>query len=52
MKLIKNGVLHKILNELFKEVRESSKNYKDAQVCLDLLAKELDPVMLGLSLEK
>ncbi|EOG2038664.1 ATP-dependent endonuclease [Pseudomonas aeruginosa] len=39
----KNGVLHKILNELFKEVREGSKNYKDAQVCLDLLAKELDP---------
>ncbi|PMY38040.1 MULTISPECIES: AAA family ATPase [Pseudomonas] len=39
----KNGVLHKILNELFKDVRESSANYKDAQQCLNLLAKELDP---------
>ncbi|WP_221179018.1 AAA family ATPase [Pseudomonas chlororaphis] len=39
----KNGVLHKILNELFKDVRESSTNYKDAQQCLNLLAKELDP---------
>ncbi|UUT22431.1 ATP-dependent endonuclease [Pseudomonas sp. T8] len=39
----KNGVLHKILNELFKDVRESSANYKDAQQCLSLLAKELDP---------
>lgn len=39
----KNGVLHKILNELFKDVRETSANYKDAQQCLNLLAKELDP---------
>lgn len=39
----RTGVLHKILNELFKDVRESSANYKDAQQCLSLLAKELDP---------
>ncbi len=39
----KNGVLHKILSELFKDVREQSENYKDAQTCLTLLAKELDP---------
>lgn len=39
----KNGVLQKILHELFKDVRESSANYKDAQACLNLLAKELDP---------
>ena len=39
----KNGVLHKILNELFKDVREISANYKTAQTSLNLLAKELDP---------
>ncbi|MGA9094244.1 MAG: ATP-dependent endonuclease [Pseudomonas alloputida] len=39
----KNGVLQKILHELFKDVRENSANYKDAQTCLSLLAKELDP---------
>jgi putative ATP-dependent endonuclease of OLD family len=39
----KNGVLHKILHELFKDVREISSNYKEAQTSLNLLAKELDP---------
>lgn len=39
----KNGVLHKILHELFKDVREISTNYKEAQASLGLLAKELDP---------
>ena len=39
----KNGVLHKILHELFRDVREISANYKDAQTSLSLLAKELDP---------
>lgn len=39
----KSGVLHKILQELFKDVREISANYKDAQKSLSLLAKELDP---------
>ncbi|MBX8576258.1 ATP-dependent endonuclease [Pseudomonas cichorii] len=43
----KNGVLQKILHELFKDVRESSANYKDAQACLSLLAKELDPSDAG-----
>lgn len=39
----KTGVLHKTLNELFREVRECSENYKDAQTYLTLLSKELDP---------
>jgi len=39
----KSGVLQKILHELFKDVRERSSNYKEAQACLGLLAKELDP---------
>lgn len=39
----KNGVLHKILHELFKDVREISQNYKNAQASLNLLVKELDP---------
>lgn len=39
----KTGVLHKMLNELFKDVRETSENYKAAQDCLSKLAKELDP---------
>ncbi len=43
----KSGVLQKILHELFKDVRESSANYKDAQACLSLLAKELDPSDAG-----
>ena len=43
----KNGVLHKTLNELFKDVRESSTHYKEAQTCLNLLAKELDPSDCG-----
>lgn len=43
----KSGVLQKILHELFKDVRENSSNYKDAQACLSLLAKELDPSDAG-----
>ena len=43
----KSGVLQKILHELFKDVRENSANYKDAQACLSLLAKELDPSDAG-----
>lgn len=43
----KSGVLQKILHELFKDVRESSPNYKDAQACLSLLSKELDPSDAG-----
>jgi putative ATP-dependent endonuclease of OLD family len=39
----KSGVLHKTLNELFKDVRETSDHYKTAQNSLNLLAKELDP---------
>ncbi len=39
----KTGVLHKILHELFKDVRGLSDNYKEAQTSLNLLAKELDP---------
>ena len=37
------GVLGKTLNELFEDVREGSVNYKEAQVYLDKLSKELDP---------
>lgn len=37
------GVLLKTLNELFEDVRASSKNYQEAQHFLDELAKELDP---------
>jgi len=43
----KSGVLQKTLHELFKDVRESSANYKEAQACLNLLAKELDPSDIG-----
>lgn len=39
----KSGALHEILNELFKEVREVSENYKKAHEYLDKLAKELNP---------
>lgn len=39
----KAGVLYKTLNELFKDVRETSENFKKAQHSLNLLAKELDP---------
>lgn len=38
-----SGVLGKTLNELFEDVRESSKNYQIAQTYLDELSKELDP---------
>ena len=37
------GVLGKTLNELFEDVRESSENYKQAQLYLNELSKELDP---------
>lgn len=39
----KTGVLQKTLHELFKDVRSTSENYKQAQSCLDELARELDP---------
>ena len=38
-----NGVLSSTLGELFQTVRENSVNFKNAQVHLDNLAKELDP---------
>ncbi len=38
-----NGVLSKTLGELFETVRESSENFKNAQIHLNNLAKELDP---------
>ena len=38
-----NGVLSKTLGELFETVRENSENFKNAQIHLDNLAKELDP---------
>ena len=37
------GVLGKTLNELFEDVRSNSVNYKNAQIHLDELAKELNP---------
>ncbi|HBL24926.1 MAG TPA: hypothetical protein DDZ40_12545 [Deltaproteobacteria bacterium] len=37
------GVLPKTLNELFEDVRASSRNYQEAQRLLNELAKELDP---------
>lgn len=40
---VKTGVLGKTLNELFEDVRSTSDNYKEAQVHLSKLAKELDP---------
>lgn len=39
----KAGVLHKTLNELFKDVRETSEHFRTAQDSLNRLAKELDP---------
>ncbi|WP_407083442.1 ATP-dependent nuclease [Photobacterium leiognathi] len=38
-----SGTLQKTLKELFKEVRDVSPNYKEAQVYLNSLAQELDP---------
>ena len=38
-----SGVLGKTLIELFEVVREGSENYRQAQVYLDKLSKELDP---------
>lgn len=38
-----SGVLQKTLSELFKEVRDCSDHYKEAQKNLEKLAKELDP---------
>lgn len=38
-----NGVLGKTLSELFETVRENSGNFKEAQIHLQNLAKELDP---------
>lgn len=43
----KSGALHEILNELFKEVREASENYKKAHEYLGKLAKELNPSDTG-----
>lgn len=39
----KAGALQKTLNELFKDVRSNSDNYKKAQESLNALAKELNP---------
>lgn len=39
----KTGVLQKTLNELFKDVRQTSRHFATAQQSLNLLAKELDP---------
>ncbi len=39
----KSGVLQKTLNELFKDVRNASQNYIEAQKHLDLLQSELNP---------
>lgn len=39
----KNGTMISILQELFKEVRDQSENYKKAQEYLNKLAEELDP---------
>ncbi|ECD5488966.1 AAA family ATPase [Salmonella enterica subsp. enterica] len=39
----KSGALQKTLNELFKDVRSNSDNYRKAQESLNALAKELDP---------
>jgi putative ATP-dependent endonuclease of the OLD family len=38
-----SGTLQKTLKELFKEVRDRSPNYAEAQTCLNSLAAELDP---------
>lgn len=38
-----SGALYDTLNELFKDVRDSSENFKQAQTYLNLLAEELDP---------
>ncbi|WP_057914643.1 AAA family ATPase [Peribacillus muralis] len=38
-----SGALYDTLNELFKDVRDSSDNFKQAQTYLNLLAAELDP---------
>ncbi|MGF1694454.1 AAA family ATPase [Vibrio lamellibrachiae] len=38
-----SGTLQKTLKELFKEVRDTSPNYREAQVFLNSLAEELDP---------
>lgn len=38
-----SGTLQKTMKELFEEIRDSSSNYKKAQLYLDLLAAELDP---------
>jgi predicted ATP-dependent endonuclease of OLD family len=40
---VSKGVLGKTLSELFEEVRDASDNYKNAQIHLNELAKELDP---------
>ncbi|MGL5090078.1 MAG: AAA family ATPase [Aeromonas sobria] len=40
---VNKGVLGKTLNELFEDVRASSVHYKEAQLHLNKLAKELDP---------
>jgi len=39
----RNGAMHEIMNQLFEEVREQSKNFKKAQEFLTKLEKELDP---------
>jgi len=39
----KSGTLQETMKDLFEDVRDTSVNYQQAQIYLDLLAKELDP---------
>jgi putative ATP-dependent endonuclease of OLD family len=39
----KTGALHKVMDSLFQDVRDSSENFSQAQIFLNNLAQELDP---------
>jgi putative ATP-dependent endonuclease of OLD family len=39
----KTGALHKVMDNLFQDVRDSSDNFSQAQIFLNNLAQELDP---------
>ncbi|WP_054722595.1 AAA family ATPase [Lacticaseibacillus nasuensis] len=41
--LSQKGALQNLLNEMFREVRDKSKNFAEAQIALDKLADELSP---------
>lgn len=47
-----NGALQKTLEELFKEIRDSSDNYREAQKYLNRLQEELDPTKPGTEVSK